>query len=155
MSLLESLKKFTTVVADTGDIESMRQFKPQDATTNPSLILSGADAGVPAARRAALADADHAGAAGRRQAERRRSSIAWPVDFGLEILKIVPGRVSTEVDARLSFDTRGDHREGARAHRPVREGRHLARAHPDQDRLAPGRASAPPSCSRRKASTAT
>ena len=65
MSLLDSLKKFTTVVADTGDIESMRQFKPQDATTNPSLLLKAAQ--QPQYRplvEAALADADRAGGAG-------------------------------------------------------------------------------------------
>ena len=70
MSLLDSLKKFTTVVADTGDIESMRQFKPQDATTNPSLLLKAAQ--QPQYRPlvdAALADADRAGAGG---AESRR-----------------------------------------------------------------------------------
>ena len=78
MSLLDSLKKFTTVVADTGDIESMRQFKPQDATTNPSLLLKAAQ--QPQYRplvEAALADADRAGLAPSRS-EPRRSWIAWP-----------------------------------------------------------------------------
>jgi transaldolase len=90
MSLLESLKKVTVVVADTGDIESMRQFKPQDATTNPSLLLKAAQ--QPQYRplvEAALAEA---------------FMDRLAVNFGKEILKIVPGRVSTEVDARLSFD---------------------------------------------------
>ena len=103
MSLLDSLKKFTTVVADTGDIESMRQFKPQDATTNPSLLLKAAQ--QPQYRplvEAALADAERVGAADKR-AEAFMDRLA--VNFGKEILKIVPGRVSTEVDARLSFDT--------------------------------------------------
>jgi transaldolase len=101
MSLLDSLKQFTTVVADTGDIESMRQFKPQDATTNPSLLLKAAQ--QPQYRPlvdAALTDAD--AAPGARRAEAFMDRLA--VNFGKEILKIVPGRVSTEVDARLSFD---------------------------------------------------
>jgi transaldolase len=106
MSLLDSLKQFTTVVADTGDIESMRQFKPQDATTNPSLLLKAAQ--QPQYRplvEAALADADRMGVAEARRAEAFIDRLA--VNFGKEILKIVPGRVSTEVDARLSFDTPG------------------------------------------------
>jgi transaldolase len=106
MSLLDSLKRVTTVVADTGDIEAMRQFRPQDATTNPSLLLKAAQ--QPAYRplvEAALADADRLGLpdAGRTEAFMDRLA----VNFGREILKIVPGRVSTEVDARLSFDTAG------------------------------------------------
>jgi transaldolase len=104
MSLLDSLKNFTTVVADTGDIESMRRFKPQDATTNPSLLLKAAQ--QPQYRplvEAALADADRSGASESRRAEAFMDRLA--VNFGREILKIVPGRVSTEVDARLSFDT--------------------------------------------------
>jgi transaldolase len=106
MSLLDSLKQFTTVVADTGDIESMRQFKPQDATTNPSLLLKAAQ--QPQYRplvEAALADADRAGGADAKRTEAFMDGLA--VNFGKEILKIVPGRVSTEVDARLSFDTHG------------------------------------------------
>ena len=104
MSLLDSLKRYTTVVADTGDIEAMRQFRPQDATTNPSLLLKAAQ--QPQYRalvEAALADADRSGAAESRRAEAFMDRLA--VNFGKEILKIVPGRVSTEVDARLSFDT--------------------------------------------------
>ncbi|MSO63129.1 MAG: transaldolase [Acidobacteria bacterium] len=104
MSLLDSLKRVTTVVADTGDIEAMRQFRPQDATTNPSLLLKAAQ--QPAYRplvEAALADADRLGLAGARRTEAFMDRLA--VNFGREILKIVPGRVSTEVDARLSFDT--------------------------------------------------
>ena len=103
MSLLDSLKKFTTVVADTGDIESMRQFKPQDATTNPSLLLKAAQ--QPQYRplvEAALADADRTGGPESKRTEAFMDRLA--VNFGREILKIVPGRVSTEVDARLSFD---------------------------------------------------
>jgi transaldolase len=106
MSLLDSLKKFTTVVADTGDIESMRQFKPQDATTNPSLLLKAA----PQPQYRALVDKAQAGAArAGANAEQRAEAFMdrLAVNFGKEILKIVPGRVSTEVDARYSFDTEG------------------------------------------------
>jgi len=106
MSLLDSLKRVTTVVADTGDIEAMRQFLPQDATTNPSLLLKAAQ--QPAYRPlvdAARADADRLGLPEARRTEAFMDRLA--VNFGREILKIVPGRVSTEVDARLSFDTAG------------------------------------------------
>ena len=106
MSLLDSLKRVTTVVADTGDIEAMRQFRPQDATTNPSLLLKAAQ--QPQYRplvEAALADADRAGVTESKRTEAFMDRLA--VNFGREILKIVPGRVSTEVDARLSFDTAG------------------------------------------------
>ena len=102
MTLLESLKKFTTVVADTGDIEAMKQYRPQDATTNPSLLLKVAQ--QPKYRPlvdAALRSAERAGADKRTEAFMDHLA----VNFGIEILKIVPGRVSTEVDARLSFDT--------------------------------------------------
>ncbi len=100
---LDQLRKYTKVVADTGDFESMKHYRPEDATTNPSLILqSAADS-----RYAHLLD--DAVAFARKNA--RDTNQLMPlcldklaVNFGLEILKIVPGRVSTEVDARLSFD---------------------------------------------------
>ena len=106
MSQLDELKKYTVVVADTGDFESMRAFTPQDATTNPSLILQAA--GKP--QYLHLIDQAISG--------HKSSALTGPalldsvVDrvlilFGKEILKIVPGRVSTEVDARLSFYTDG------------------------------------------------
>lgn len=106
MTLLDSLKRYTTIVADTGDIEAIKKHRPQDATTNPSLLLKAAQqpqyrelveealrssqsvAGDKAARTAAFMD-------------------RLAVSFGCEILKIVPGRVSTEVDATFSFDTEG------------------------------------------------
>jgi transaldolase len=106
MSLLDSLKRFTTVVADTGDLEAMRQFKPQDATTNPSLLLKVSQ--QPQYRPlvdAALAEADKLGLNEAKRTEAFMDRLA--VNFGKEILKIVPGRVSTEVDARLSFDKEG------------------------------------------------
>ena len=98
MNQLEALKQYTTVVADTGDFRQLAQFQPQDATTNPSLILK------------AVQKADYAPLL-QETVERYR---ARPLDetmdrllvrFGREILSIIPGRVSTEVDARLSFDT--------------------------------------------------
>ena len=94
---LSQLKQFTTVVADTGDFEKMKAYKPQDATTNPSLIL-----------KAAQQNNYQNLVKGVKQAH-PNASIGQLIDyilvaFGLEILKIVPGRVSTEVDARLSFD---------------------------------------------------
>src|SRR5262245_32328713 len=106
MNLLESLKRSTTVVADTGDIEAIAEHKPQDATTNPSLLLHAAQ--MPHYQ-ALVDDAlDFALRAGKDQAAR---SVAFMdrlfIDFGREILEIVPGRVSTEVDAGLSFDTEG------------------------------------------------
>jgi transaldolase len=104
MSQLDSLKKVTTVVADTGDLEAMKQYRPQDATTNPSLLSKAAQ--QPQYRplvEAALADAERAGGSEARRTEGFMDRLA--VNFGKEILKIVPGRVSTEVDARLSFDT--------------------------------------------------
>jgi transaldolase len=106
MSLLDSLRRVTTVVADTGDIDQIRRFRPQDATTNPSLLLKAAR--EPQYRPlvdAALADAERAGGSPARRAEAFMDRLA--VEFGCEILKIIPGRVSTEVDARFSFDTAG------------------------------------------------
>ena len=105
MSLLDSLRRYTTVVADTGDFDSIAKYKPQDATTNPSLLLKAAQ--QPEYRHlvsGALRSARRA-AAGEASTEAFMDNLA--VAFGGEILKIVPGRVSTEVDARLSFDTEG------------------------------------------------
>ncbi len=98
---LDQLKQFTVVVADTGDFVSMKAYAPRDATTNPSLILKAAS--VPA--NAALLDKAIKDAG-------TGADLGKVIDhvlvlFGLEILKIVPGRVSTEVDARLSFDRDG------------------------------------------------
>ena len=98
MNTLDQLKQFTTVVADTGDFNAMRAYAPQDATTNPSLILK------------AVQQEAHKGLFNETVAANRALAVSELVDrvlirFGLEILKIVPGRVSTEVDARLSFDT--------------------------------------------------
>ena len=98
MTQLDQLKKHTVVVADTGDFEAMKSYKPQDATTNPSLILQAAQK---AEYKAIFDKAVTDGKTGGVNAVMDNLVVA----FGLEILKIVPGRVSTEVDARLSFDT--------------------------------------------------
>jgi transaldolase len=101
---LDQLKQFTTVVADTGDFAALKQYAPQDATTNPSLILKAAQ------------KPEYQDVVGRAIAEARKTGMtggvliaevmdALLVHFGLEILSIVPGRVSTETDANLSFDT--------------------------------------------------
>ena len=100
MNQLEQLKQVTTIVADTGDFQSMKAFAPRDATTNPSLILKAVqkDEYKPLLEKAV------------------RDNVRLPtgdvidrllIAFGLEILKLIPGRVSTETDARLSFDTQG------------------------------------------------
>jgi len=96
MTTLESLKQFTTVVADTGDFQLMRKYAPRDATTNPSLILK---ASAQPEYNELIKKAIQEGA----NTEDRLDRLS--VAFGLEILKIIPGRVSTEVNARLSFDT--------------------------------------------------
>jgi transaldolase len=103
---LDQLKQLTKVVADTGDFESMRAYKPQDATTNPSLILAAASKPEYAHLvDKAVADRKNSGLTGAKQVDDVIDHIL--VNFGLEILKIVPGRVSTETDARLSFDKEG------------------------------------------------
>ncbi|KAJ1957513.1 sedoheptulose-7-phosphate:D-glyceraldehyde-3- phosphate transaldolase [Linderina pennispora] len=103
-TVLDQLKSYTTVVADTGDFESIAQYKPTDATTNPSLILAAAnkpqyahliDEAIAYAKKEATTTDE--------QVEKAFDKLL--VNFGSEILKIVPGRVSTEVDAQFSFDT--------------------------------------------------
>lgn len=102
MSTLEQLKEYTTVVADTGDFESIAKYKPRDATTNPSLILQSAlDPKYKSLFDDAVAYAKAAGGDEKKKLTAGMQKLF--VNFGLEILKIVPGRVSTEVDARLSF----------------------------------------------------
>lgn len=98
MNQLDQLKQFSTVVADTGDFQLMRAYQPQDATTNPSLILK------------AVQKPEYLGLLERTVRDYRDAPVTEVIDqllirFGIEILNIVPGRVSTETDARLSFDT--------------------------------------------------
>ena len=115
MNLLESLKKTSIIVADTGDIGSIARLKPQDATTNPSLLFQAAQ--IPAYR-SLVDDALAFGmqARGDRAAKAEAVMEKLSVNFGCEILKHVAGRVSTEVDASLSFDTGGTL---AKAHRLI------------------------------------
>jgi transaldolase len=107
MNLLDQLKKVTTVVSDTGDFQSIKAFAPVDSTTNPSLILKAAT--LPEYKALVEAAAKKAKAKGGTAAQVMARAIdETAVAFGLEILKIIPGRVSTEVDARLSFDIQGN-----------------------------------------------
>lgn len=104
---LEKLKKITTVVADTGDINSIKQYHPTDATTNPSLIFKAAT--EQKEYQSLVDEAIRYGQSKAQDFESQRHHIIdkLMVNFGCEILKIVPRRVSTEVDARLSFDVQG------------------------------------------------
>ena len=106
LSQLDQLKKFTIVVADTGDFESIKDYKPQDATTNPSLIYAATQKdNYVHLLDEVIADRRNSGLSGAAQIEDIIEHLL--VKFGSEILKIVPGRVSTETDARYSFDTEG------------------------------------------------
>ncbi len=106
LNQLEQLKKFTKVVADTADFESIKQFKPQDATTNPSLVYAATQKQQYAHLiEEVLADRKKSGLRGHEQIEDICDHLL--VQFGCDILEIVPGRVSTETDARLSFDVEG------------------------------------------------
>jgi transaldolase len=106
-NLLEQLRTYTVVVADTGDIEAMEKFRPQDATTNPSLITAAAQMPQyqPIVDGVLLAARKELGAAATAQAVANLAFQRLAIAFGQKILAIVPGRVSTEVDARLSYDT--------------------------------------------------
>jgi transaldolase len=106
MNLIDSVKRYTTVVADTGDLEAIAEHKPQDATTNPSLLFQAAQ--MPEYEHLLEDAIQHAlECPGDRAARAEAFMDKLLVSFGCEILKIVPGRVSTEVDAGLSFDTEG------------------------------------------------
>ena len=111
-SSLEQLKQITTVVCDTGDINAIQQYKPTDTTTNPSLLNAAAQ--MPQYEKIVKA-AIHYGTKKKSASQKEQLTEIvdrLTVDFGLEILKVVPGRVSTEVDARLSFDTQGSIAKG-------------------------------------------
>ncbi|HEY0894051.1 MAG TPA: transaldolase [Cellvibrio sp.] len=103
-SKLEQLKKFTDVVADTGDIEAIRLYKPLDATTNPSLVYKAAQ--MPQYQDLLTASINASKGITNSAQQLSAACDHLAVGIGLEILKIVPGRISTEVDARLSFDTK-------------------------------------------------
>lgn len=113
LNQLEQLKRFTKIVADTGDFESIRDFDPQDATTNPSLIF----AAVQKERyrpllEEVLAERKNSGLSGAAQIDDIIERLL--IKFGVEMLKIVPGRVSTETDARFSFDVEGSKKKARR-----------------------------------------
>jgi transaldolase len=121
LSQLDQLKKFSKVVADTGDFESMRKYQPQDATTNPSLIYAATqqqqyvhllDEVIVDRKRSGLAEA----------AQTEDIIEHLLVKFGCEMLKIVPGRVSTETDARYSFDVEGS----------IKKARHLVKIYEER-----------------------
>ena len=106
LNQLEHIKKFTKVVADTADFESMKEFKPQDATTNPSLVYAATQKQEYGhLLEEVLADRKKSGLSGHEQIEDICDHLL--VQFGSDILEIVPGRVSTETDARLSYDVEG------------------------------------------------
>src|SRR5256886_10208409 len=113
LNQLEQLKKFTKIVADTADFESINQFKPQDATTNPSLVYAATQKPEYAhLLEGVLADRKKSGLTGAAQIEDICDHLL--VQFGSDILKVVPGRVSTETDARLSFDVEGSIKKARR-----------------------------------------
>jgi len=111
---LDSLRKHTIIVADTGDFESILEYTPQDATTNPSLILKAAQM----SEYEALVD---------------KVLDKFAIFFGLETLKIVPGRVSTEVNARLSFNTEATLAKARSLIARYKKERHRPRSHPHQN----------------------
>jgi transaldolase len=113
LNQLEQLKKFTKVVADTADFESVKDFKPQDATTNPSLVYAATQKQQYGRLvDEVLKDRKNSGLSGQAQIEDICDHLL--VQFGTDILQIVPGRVSTETDARLSFDVEGSIKKGRR-----------------------------------------
>jgi transaldolase len=106
MNLLEQMRQMTVVVADSGDFDTLAQYKPRDTTTNPSLLLKAAQ--MTGYRRLL----EEVVGAAQSEGEDHNAQVEACVDrlfiaFGKEILKIIPGKVSTEVDAKLSFDTQG------------------------------------------------
>ena len=113
LNQLEQLKKFTKVVADTADFESIKEFKPQDATTNPSLVYAATQKQQYGhLLDEVLSDRKKSGLSGQAQIEDICDHLL--VQFGSDILEIVPGRVSTETDARLSFDVEGSIKKARR-----------------------------------------
>ena len=131
---LEQLRTMTTVVSDTGDMEAIRAYKPTDATTNPSLILKASE--MPAYAR--LVDEAIAWG-GKQKASVGEVTDRIAVNFGSELTKIVPGRVSTEVDADLSFDTEGMVAKAKSLIAALQGAWHRPEAHPDQARFDLGR----------------
>ena len=156
-TLLQQLRTMTTVVADTGDIEAIEQVKPQDATTNPSLITAAAQ--MPQYQSivdGVLQDAKKKlGESASDQDVAKQAFKHLAIAFGKQILAIVPGRVSTEVDARLSYDTEGTMKQARDIIKLYDDAGHLARSASSSRSPPPGKASRLPNSWRRKASTAT
>ena len=148
-SKLEALRGMSTVVADTGDMESIKAFKPTDATTNPTLILKASQ--LPAYHH--LVDEAVSWGA-KRGAPAQQVTDRLAVNFGAELTRIVPGRVSTEVDADLSFDTEAMIAKAKTLIARLREPRHRPRAHPHQTRLDLGGRASRRRLASRRASTA-
>src|SRR6266480_5122969 len=110
LNQLEQLKKFTKIVADTADFESVKEFKPQDATTNPSLVYAATQKQQYGhLLDEVLKDRKSSGLSGQAHIEDICDHLL--VQFGSDILEIVPGRVSTETDARLSYDVEGSNKK--------------------------------------------
>jgi len=110
-SALDQLKQLTTVVSDTGDFNLIQKYKPQDATTNPSLLYTASQ--TPAYKHLVDDAIEYGKAHGKDTNDKIEKAMdKLAVNFGVEILKIIPGRVSTEIDARLSFDTEGTIKKG-------------------------------------------
>ena len=137
LNQLDQLKKFTSIVADTADFESIRQFKPQDATTNPSLVYAATQKeNYSHFLEEVLANRRKSGLSGAAQIDDIIERLL--VQFGCAILQIVPGRVSTETDARFSFDIEGS-KEKARRLVKLYEEQGIARASSYQDCFYVGR----------------
>ncbi len=141
-TLLDQLKTMTVVVCDTGDIQSIEHFKPRDATTNPSLITAAAEMPKyqsPSWTARCATPASSWATARPRNRWRRWLLIIWRVEFGKRILQIVPKRVSTEVDARLSYDTDASVEKGREIIAQYESAGISRRAHSDQDCVHLGR----------------
>ena len=138
LNQLEQLKKFTKVVADTADFESIKDFKPQDATTNPSLIYAATQKQQYShLLDEVLAERKNSGLSGTAQIEDICDHLL--VQFGCDILEIVPGRVSTETDARFSFDVEGSIKKARQLIKLYEEREIPTRTRADQNRVDLGR----------------
>jgi hypothetical protein len=138
LNQLEQIKKFTPIVADTGDFETIREFKPKDATTNPSLIYAATQKeNYNHFLEEVLASRRKSGLSGAAQIDDIIDHLL--VKFGCAILEIVPGRVSTETDARFSFDVEGSIKKARRFGETLRGTGDWARARAHQDCFHVGR----------------
>ena len=137
-SLLDQLKTMTNIVGDTGDVDAIRRAKPEEATTNPSLLLKAST--LP--EYTSLIDEAIDLAKGQSNCKRQQvedASDKIAVGIGMEILKVVPGRISTEVDARLSFDLEASLKKAPQADGAVQRSRHRQRPRAHQAGIHLGR----------------